>query len=57
MRFTNDRYTVEEDDKILQPHLILSHPSPFVETVLIRTLQLPSHPFFGINKKFVCIPD
>ena len=33
VKFRNERYTVNEDDGIVQPLLVLSSPSSFVETV------------------------
>ena len=35
MKFHNETYTVNEDDGIVQPQLVLSNPSSFVETVQV----------------------
>ena len=46
--FDSLTYRVEEDDRILQPLLILSNPSPFVENVEIAT-EVFSFPIFNIS--------
>ena len=35
VKFHNERYSVNEDDGIVQPLLVLSNPSSFVETVQV----------------------
>ena len=40
MRFDNTIYTVDEDVGIIQPLLVLSNPSSFVETVEVISTDI-----------------
>ena len=42
-KFNNATYTVNEDAGIIQPQLILSNPSSFVETVQMITTDVTAY--------------
>ena len=43
MKFQNATYAVNEDDGIVQPLLVLSNPSSFVETVQVITTDVTTN--------------
>ena len=43
MRFDNARYTVNEDDGLVQPVLVLSNPSSFVVSLQVITTDVTAN--------------
>ena len=48
MSFNDGSYFINENARVLQPLLVLSNPSSFVETVEVQNQNFFTNPIFGM---------